>query len=67
MDDNANVVMVMAKSHFRDRVLSPLVLLHHKIENNAASIGRMKGGLLHHDVDRDGKEAKIYTWMNRVP
>jgi len=31
MDDNANMVMVTVKSHFRDRVWSPLVLLHHEI------------------------------------
>jgi hypothetical protein len=29
--DKANMVTTMAKSHFRGRVLSPLVLLNHEI------------------------------------
>ena len=31
MDESANVVMVVAKSHFCDRVWSPLMLFHHEI------------------------------------
>ena len=30
-DENANMVMIMAKSHFRDPVWSPFVLFHHEI------------------------------------
>jgi hypothetical protein len=30
-DDNANMVMVIAKSHFRDRVWSPLELFRREI------------------------------------
>ena len=30
-DDKANMVTIMAKSHFRGRVLSPLVLLHREM------------------------------------
>jgi hypothetical protein len=31
MVDNTNMVVVIAKSHFRDRFRSPLVLFHHEI------------------------------------
>ena len=60
IDDKANMVTIMAKSHFRDRVLSPLVLLHHEILREQCCGGiRMKAS--HRDVDKDGEKAKIYT------
>lgn len=31
MVDNVNMMMIIAKSHFRDRAWSPLVLFHHEI------------------------------------
>jgi len=43
-DDNTNMVMVIAKSHFRDRVWNPLVLytITKFIEkHHAASMGRI--------------------------
>jgi hypothetical protein len=32
MVDNTNMVVVIARSHFRDRVRNPLVLFHHDHE-----------------------------------
>ena len=47
MVDNTNMAMVIAKSHFRDRVRSPLVLFNHEnlLRKNCHQV-RLDEGLL---------------------
>jgi hypothetical protein len=60
---SANMEVVMARSHFRARLWSPLVLSHHK------KALRKKGhqadyttDALHHGVNCDGNKTQIYSW-----
>jgi hypothetical protein len=40
--DNVNIEVVMARSHFRDRLWSPLVLCHHEKSFEKKSIRRIE-------------------------
>jgi hypothetical protein len=62
--ENANMEVVKARSHFRDRPWSPLALFHH--EN---SLRKDKADFvtspLHHDANHKGNKTQIYpcnTW-----
>lgn len=57
--DSANMEVVKARSHFRDRLWSPLELFHH--ENSLRKAGFVTNRL-HDGVNDDGKKTQIYAW-----
>jgi hypothetical protein len=60
---NANMEVMMTRSHFRDRLWRPLALFRHKkiLQKNGHQVDWATDAL-HHGVSRDGNEAQICAW-----